>query len=244
MSALFLLQLSKLKKIKCLYFLDQTSFEGDISSLVILWFHEDVENSFTSYKMLKISYLPQMTSHLKNKVNLLSSTCKVELGKVYPFSWSEVILVSYGKFIVSWRYQKTPQRLQNDKKLISPSNDVELKNKGTLFSSTFKVEDKKVHLFFYLDVNLVRYGDFVILPILSFLGHYLYFQRGGENTNLIRKFRFFLIESWIGYSNIYQFNRPVQQHFAKMEHPTEACLEISRERLAGKVRQPRKTCLF
>ena len=47
------------------------------------------------------------------------------------------------------------------------------KNKGTLFSSTFKVEDKKVHLFFKLEVNPVRYKDFVIFPILPFLGHYL-----------------------------------------------------------------------
>ena len=42
------------------------------------------------------------------------------------------------------------------------------KNKGTLFSSTFKVEDKKVCLFFLFEVNLVRYGDFEILPILPF----------------------------------------------------------------------------
>ena len=34
------------------------------------------------------------------------------------------------------------------------------KNKGTLFYSTLKVEDKKVLLFFQFEVNLVRYGDF------------------------------------------------------------------------------------
>ena len=61
------------------------------------------------------------------------------------------------------------------------------KNKGTLFSSTFKVEDKKVHLFFYLDVNLVRYGDFVILPILSFLGHYLYLEIDGTTPIFVKK---------------------------------------------------------
>ena len=44
------------------------------------------------------------------------------------------------------------------------------KNKGTLFYSTLKVENKKVHLFFYLEVDLVRYGDFDILPVLPFLG--------------------------------------------------------------------------
>ena len=44
------------------------------------------------------------------------------------------------------------------------------KNKGTLFSSTLKVEEKKVVLFFLFEVNLVRYGDFEFLQILPFLG--------------------------------------------------------------------------
>ena len=44
------------------------------------------------------------------------------------------------------------------------------KNKGTLFSSTLKVEENKVLLFFQFEVNLVRYCDFEFLPILAFLG--------------------------------------------------------------------------
>ena len=44
------------------------------------------------------------------------------------------------------------------------------KNKGTLFSSTLNVGEKKVHLFFLFEVNLVRYIDFEILPILPFSG--------------------------------------------------------------------------
>ena len=43
---------------------------------------------------------------------------------------------------------------------------------GTSFSSTFEVEGKKVHLFSELESNPVRYGNFVIFPILAFLGHY------------------------------------------------------------------------
>ena len=59
------------------------------------------------------------------------------------------------------------------------------KNKGTLFSSTFKVEDKKVHLFFQLGVNPLRYRDFVIFPILPFLGPFLNIQTkfGGSKTH-------------------------------------------------------------
>ena len=34
------------------------------------------------------------------------------------------------------------------------------KNKGTLFSSTFKVKEYKVNLFFLFEVNLLRYSEF------------------------------------------------------------------------------------
>ena len=44
------------------------------------------------------------------------------------------------------------------------------KNKGTLLSSTLKVEEKKV---FKFQVNLVRYGDFNFLPFWPFLGPFL-----------------------------------------------------------------------
>ena len=36
-----------------------------------------------------------------------------------------------------------------------------IKNKGTLFSSTFKVEDKKVQLFSWSEANLISYDHFV-----------------------------------------------------------------------------------
>ena len=57
MSALFLVQHLKLKKIKCLYFLDQISFEGDISSLSFCDFMKIPENPLTSHRMSKSSYL-------------------------------------------------------------------------------------------------------------------------------------------------------------------------------------------
>ena len=85
MSAPFLLQLLKLKKIKCLYFLDQTSFEADISSLSFCDFMKIPKATLTSHKMSKSSYLPQMASDLKNKVTLFSSTLKVKEGKVPSF---------------------------------------------------------------------------------------------------------------------------------------------------------------
>ena len=45
MSVLLFLQLSKSKKIKCLYFLDQTPFEGDMS-LLSFFTHEGFSGSF------------------------------------------------------------------------------------------------------------------------------------------------------------------------------------------------------
>ena len=53
------------------------------------------------------------------------------------------------------------------------------KNKGTLFSSTSKVEEKKVLLFFLSEDILVRYGDFEFLTIFPFLGQEWQSRRGG-----------------------------------------------------------------
>ena len=47
------------------------------------------------------------------------------------------------------------------------------KNKGTLFSSTLKVEDNEVFLFFGFEFDLVRYGIFEFLLFLPFLDYYL-----------------------------------------------------------------------
>ena len=86
MSALFLLQLLKLKIIKCLYFFNQTSFEGDTTSLSFCDAMKIWKTPLTNPKMSKSSYLPQLTCDLKNKVTLFSSTLKVEEGKVHSFS--------------------------------------------------------------------------------------------------------------------------------------------------------------
>ena len=41
------------------------------------------------------------------------------------------------------------------------------KNKGTLFSSTLKIGEKKVHLFSWLEVILVSYDNYVVFPFLG-----------------------------------------------------------------------------
>ena len=107
-------QLSKLKKMKCLDFLDQTSFEGDMSFLTFCdrWFdngHMDIY-----FEITKILYLSNMMTERKNKVTLFSSTLKVKEIKVYLFSWSEFIVVSYCNFVISWTYWKTPHKSKSN----------------------------------------------------------------------------------------------------------------------------------
>ena len=98
---LSLFQLLKLKKI-CLYFLDQTSFEGDMSFLTFCdrWFdngHMDIY-----FVITKSIYLSNMMSEQKNMGTLFSSILKVKEIKVYLFPWSEFLVVSYCNFVVSW----------------------------------------------------------------------------------------------------------------------------------------------
>ena len=59
---------------------------------------------------------------------------------------------------------------QEKKMAISYPWAMNKKTKGTLFSQTLKVEEKKVLLFLSFEVNLVRYGDFDFLQIFPFLG--------------------------------------------------------------------------
>ena len=99
MSAFFL-QLLKFKKTKCLYFLDQTSFEGDISFLSFCDFMRILYNLFTSHKMSKSSYLPQMTSIPKNKGTLFSSTFKLKENKVTLFFGLDIIWGRYELFVI------------------------------------------------------------------------------------------------------------------------------------------------
>ena len=99
---IYLLQLWKLKREKCTHFHDRSWSWG---VMVILLFHEDTGKPLRSHKMTNSSYLPQMMLNPKNKGTLFSSTLKVEEKKVHLFSWSEVNLVSYDHFVVSWRHR-------------------------------------------------------------------------------------------------------------------------------------------
>ena len=88
-----------------------------------------------------------MTSDPKNKGTFFSSTLKVEESKLQLFLWSEVILVSYDHL---WFTKDTGYPIAST--LMTKSSYLtyikfDTKDKDTLFSSTLKVEESKVHIF-------------------------------------------------------------------------------------------------
>ena len=124
MSTLFLLQLLKLKKIKCLYFFDHTSFEEDIRFLSFCDFMKILKTPLASNKMLKSWYLPQMTSDQKNKGTLFSSTLKVEDKKVLLFFWLDINWGRYEPFVIFLLVGGFPVPLGNNKITITHQDEL------------------------------------------------------------------------------------------------------------------------
>merc|ERR1712030_260927 len=103
-----------------------------------------------------------MGSNPNNKGTLLSSTFKVEEKKVPLFFGFGTSGLRYGHFVIFMKAMIWSQIKKKRKgPYISPGAS-NLKNKGTLLSSTFKVEYKKVPLFFGFGTSGLRYGHFVI----------------------------------------------------------------------------------
>jgi hypothetical protein len=75
----------------CLYFLDLTTFEGDISPLLFPDYMKVPGNPLTKHKLSKSPYLTQMTSDPKNKGTLFHSTLKVEEINLQLFFGSDII---------------------------------------------------------------------------------------------------------------------------------------------------------
>ena len=106
-------------------------------------------------------YLSPWASNQKTKDTFFSPTLKVKEKKVPLFFWFEAQVLRYGHFLLC-----TIARLWNDVLKIrkwpylSPwaSNQ---KTKGTFFSPTLKVKEKKVPLFFWFEAQGLRYGHFL-----------------------------------------------------------------------------------
>merc|ERR1711984_20703 len=109
----------------------------------------------------------------KNKGTLLSSTFKVEEKKVPLFFGFGTSGLRYGHFVI---FMKAMIWSQIKKKRKGPYLSPEVpnsKNKGTFFSSTLKVEESKVPLFFGLEAPGQIYGPFLFfliwLQIIAFI---------------------------------------------------------------------------
>ena len=93
-----------------------------------------------------------MNSDHEHKSTFISPTFKFEENNMPLFFGSEFILVSYGDFVVSGRYHKTPHNLNMKNSSYLPQITSDLKNKVTLFSSTLKVDENNLPLIFISDV--------------------------------------------------------------------------------------------
>merc|ERR1712030_94388 len=86
-------------------------------------------------------------SNLKNKGTLLSSTFKVEEKKVPLFFWIWDLWAEIWPFCHFYESDDLEPNQEKEKRVIYLPRGLQSKKKGTLLSSTFKVEEKKVPLF-------------------------------------------------------------------------------------------------
>ena len=109
-------------------------------------------------KMKKWPYLTQFSSKCKNKPTLFSPTFKIEEKKVVLLFCFELNWARYGHFHFQWflAFQIQISKMKKWPYLAQFSS--KQKNKTTFFSSTLKVGEEKVVLFFHFELKWARYG--------------------------------------------------------------------------------------
>merc|ERR1712215_218291 len=113
-------------------------------------------------KMTKWPYLSPEVPNPKKKGTFFSSTLKVEESKVSLFFGLEAPGQIYGPFLFFLIWLQIIAFLKMTKWPYLSPEVPNPKNKGTFFSSTLKVEESKVPLFFELEAPGLRYGHLVI----------------------------------------------------------------------------------
>ena len=101
--------------------------------------------------MRKWPYLDPEAPNLKNKGTFFSVTLKVEEKKVPLFFRLEAQGLIYGHFSFFLVLLQVDTIIKMTKWLYLSPEALNLKNKDTFFSSTFKVEENKVPSDFYLE---------------------------------------------------------------------------------------------
>jgi hypothetical protein len=114
-------------------------------------------------------YLIPWASNEKNKDTFFSLTFKVGEKKVPLVFWFEAQGLRYGHFLIfTTSFHKRAIVESRKWPYLSPwaSNQ---KNKGTFFSLTFKVREKKVSLVFWFEAQGLRYSHNIYLTFREFL---------------------------------------------------------------------------
>ena len=118
-------------------------------------------------KMTKWPYLSPEVPNPKNKGTFLSSTLKVEESKVPLFFGLEAPGQIYGPFLFFLIWLQIIAFIKMTKWPYLSPEVPNPKNKGTFFSSTFKVGEKNVPLFFLFVALESRYGEFLKMLIFA-----------------------------------------------------------------------------
>ena len=80
------------------------------------------------------------------------------------------------------------------------------KNKTTLFCQTFKVEEKKVVLFFNFELNQARYGHFLVFDIFALMSPFVKFEPPCGTPKSVpiwlKIFLVYILMYWNGINNL------------------------------------------
>ena len=112
--------------------------------------------------MTKWLYLSPEARNTKSKGTFFSSTFKVEEKKVPLFFGFGSSGLRYSHFVIFMiALTQSQTKKMREWPYLSPETP-NPKNKGTFFSSSLKVEEIEVPLFFRLGASGLRYGHFLI----------------------------------------------------------------------------------
>ena len=122
----------------------------------VFWYHQEITKWQRAYISLKWCLIQKIKALYFLQLWKLKKEKCTHFHDLSSSWWVMVILLFHENTRKPLRSHKMTKSSYIPQFMSNP------KNKGTLFSSTLKVEDKQVHLFSWLEVNLVSYGHFVI----------------------------------------------------------------------------------
>ena len=132
-------------------------------------------------KNKKWPYLDYFSLNQKNKTTFFSSTLKVWENKVVLFFHFKLKWARYGHFYVSQLLTFKTKIMKLRKWPYLALFSSKWKNKNTFPSSTFKIEEKKVVLFFHFELKWARYGHWLVYKEIH---NYHFYRNLGPTQDL------------------------------------------------------------